>query len=120
MPVSTSKLAKSLARTAIMIADPLAQLTLNQICPPARNAARGLVLQQSNEKDPIMKCPLKWFTGFALLSAALAGGTAERNAPTALDDKSQQRYPLDRSERLTAPIKATDFTGKEVTNLKQE
>lgn len=65
-----------------------------------------------------MKPKFKAVAGFSLVAVALplAATAAERNNPSQLDAKSQQRFQVNNPERLTAPLKATEIIGKEVTD----
>lgn len=97
----------------------VAHQTLKILRPSARDAV-GRQQFETIEKDLKMKYALNWVSRFAILSATFATMAADRNAPAVPDDKSQRRFQVTRTERLTAPVKATEITGKQVTNSKNE
>lgn len=63
-----------------------------------------------------MKLKLGLLTGTAMVSLALPGSAAERYPAAASDQRSR----LSNAERITAPAKATEITGKEINNLQNE
>jgi len=63
-----------------------------------------------------MKHAFKLAAGMSVIAATTPLTAADRDNAGQADYKSQQRFQVDRPERLTFPVKATEIIGKEVTD----
>jgi hyperosmotically inducible protein len=63
-----------------------------------------------------MKRALKMAAGLSVFAVALPLAAADRDNAGQPNSKSQQRFQVDRPERLTSPVKASEIIGKQVTD----
>src|SRR5689334_11022015 len=85
---------------------PVAQPTLNGFVPRQGMPADADAVTTIETQRRIMKQPLNWRIGLALLTTVIAANAADLYPPVTPADKRQKEkgFPVNRGERLTAPL----------------